>query len=63
MVGSRRVFDGMRLGGEITAERPGARPLALEIELFGFAGQAFNGSLRATPTAAPTGPPPSSLVR
>jgi methionine sulfoxide reductase heme-binding subunit len=49
------VFDGTRLRGEITAEEVGGRPLALEIELFGFAGEAVSGILRAVP-AAPARP-------
>jgi methionine sulfoxide reductase heme-binding subunit len=53
------VFNGMHLRGVVTAERPGTRPLALEIELFGFAGEAVDGVLRATPGPAASGPPAS----
>jgi sulfoxide reductase heme-binding subunit YedZ len=54
------VFDGVHLRGEITADRPMARPLALEIELSRFAGEAISGALRATPVTAPSWPPAST---
>jgi hypothetical protein len=56
------VFDGMRLRGQIARQAPDSRPLALEIDLFGFAGQAVGGALRAVPASAPTDPSTSSLV-
>jgi hypothetical protein len=52
----------MRLRGQIARQAPDSRPLALEIDLFGFAGQAVGGALRAVPASAPTDPSTSSLI-
>jgi len=50
------AFDGKRLHGAITGDRPGARTLALAIELFEVTGESVNGALRAAsagPAASP----------
>jgi hypothetical protein len=45
-------FDSLRLRGAITAQTAGARPLRLEIDLFGFTGEATSGMVRALPDPA-----------
>jgi hypothetical protein len=61
--GRIELFDSLRLRGAIVAQTAGARPLRLEIELFGFSGEATSGTVRAVPNgAAGTNPMTSSLA-
>lgn len=50
------AFDGKRLHGAIAGDQPGARTLALAIELFEITGESVSGAMHATaagPTASP----------
>jgi hypothetical protein len=61
--GRIELFDSLRLRGAIIAQTAGARPLRLEIELFGFSGEATSGTVRALPNGATgTNPMTSSLA-
>jgi hypothetical protein len=60
--GRIELFDSLRLRGAITAQRAGARPLTLEIDLFGFTGEATSGMVRALPNAGADADPATSLV-
>jgi hypothetical protein len=53
------AFDGKRLHGAIIGDRPGARPLALAIELFEIVGESVRGAMHAT-SAAPAASPLAS---
>jgi hypothetical protein len=53
-------LQGRRPAGTIQAA--GARPLTLEIDLFGFSGDATSGTVRALPTGASTERPVTSSL-
>lgn len=53
--GRIEVFDNLRLRGAIVAQTAGARPLTLEISLFGINGEATSGMVRAVPNGSAAG--------
>jgi methionine sulfoxide reductase heme-binding subunit len=58
--GRIEVFDSLRLRGAIVAQTAGARPLTLEISLFGISGEATSGTVRALPNGSAGGIPTRS---
>jgi len=57
--GRIEAFDGKRLHGAIVGDQPGARTLALAIELFEITGESVRGAMHAT-SAAPAASPLAS---
>jgi hypothetical protein len=53
--GRIEVFENLRLRGAIVAQTAGARPLTLEISLFGISGEATSGTVSALPSGSAAG--------